>query len=497
MDSLQRIAKKLPGGALRPGAQETDLEAAEAALGQKLPEEWRQLYRLHDGENGSVGALLGMSWLPLAEVVSNWRGWMDLLSEYQEEGSHFSVPPGAIQEHYIDRGWIPIAHDHGGNHLGIDLNPGPQGRPGQIINFGRDQEIKRVIAYGAADLWRFVAEELESERCRLEDGYVVSERDFLGELPVPLYHAAPQQDAPDLEAWKAGLSPAWQAIVGDPARFVKSKEVYLMRKELTDLEGLRWCRQLLKTSFAANKISNLNPLASIASLRSINANGNPVEDLRPLSGLAGLRELTLTDTLVKDLSPLQGLEQLQELFLGGTAVTDLSSLPLSINCLSLPEGCRDWSDLARLPKLKTLSVVGLEPGLEALKGLRELTVKVRPGDDLSGLARLTKLHRLSLFGARDASFLEGMSGLRELSLNDCELSDLNGLRGKKHFASFQTYESPVADLSGLLECPALARVAGSFEQFMYLKDRVKADYSSIRGDMTDEQRELWLSHNRS
>lgn len=482
MDSLQRIAKTLPGGTLRAGASEAELEAAEAALGQALPEEWREIYRLHDGENRSTGVFFGMVWLSLQEMVSSWRGWMDLLPEYENEGSHFSVPPGAIAEHYIDRGWIPIAHDHGGNHLGIDLAPGPNGRVGQIINFGRDQEIKRVIAYEAGDLWRFLAENFESGL------------DFLGELPVPLYYAVDSAEPPD--GWPLGLSEAWQAIIGDPKRFVKSKEVYLMRKELTDLEGLRWCSQLLSLSFAVNKISNLAPLAGLTTLRSINANGNPVEDLRPLSGLHGLRELTLTGTRVRDVSPLQSLEALRELFLGGTPVTDLGRLPTGLNCLSLPEGARDWSVLARLPRLKSLSVVGWEPGLEQLKGLRELTVRVRPGDDLRGLAQLSKLHSLSLHGAREAGFLSGMSGLRELSLTDCELPNLEGLRGKEHFAAFKTYESPVVDLSGLLECPKLKSMAGSFGQFLYLKDRVQADFSSIRGDMTDEQREVWLSHNR-
>ncbi|MBN9415027.1 MAG: SMI1/KNR4 family protein [Candidatus Eremiobacteraeota bacterium] len=473
MDSLQRISKKVPGG-LRPGASQAALEAAEKALGQQLPEEWREFYRLHDGESDdSPGIFFGMGWLSLEEMVRNWRTWMDLLPEYQEEGQHYSVPPGAIQEHYIDRGWIPIAHDFGGNHLGIDLNPGPQGQPGQIINFGRDQEIKRVICKSPADLWRFVDENFGRE--------------------LDLLEGFPEETTEEPMV----LSPAWQAIVTDPKRWVKNKEVYLMRKGLTDLEGLRWCKGLLKVSFAANGISNLLPLAGLAGLRSINANGNPVEDLSPLSGLQDLRELTLTNTRVTDLRPLQGLEQLKELYLGGTAVTDLSCLPLGLNCLSLPEGFRDWGVLARLSKLKTLSVAGWEPGLEKLKGLRELTVQVRPGDDLSGLAQLSRLHRLSLFEAKDASFLSGMTGLRELSLNECNLPDVNGLRGNAHFTTFKTYESPVADLSGLLECPALAVVAGSFEQFMYLKDRVKADYSSIRGDMTDEQRELWLSYNRS
>jgi hypothetical protein len=48
------------------------------------------------------------------------------------------------------------------NHIGIDLDPGPCGVVGQVINFGRDQERKYVLARSWAHFLEDVAEELEA-----------------------------------------------------------------------------------------------------------------------------------------------------------------------------------------------------------------------------------------------------------------------------------------------------------------------------------------------
>ncbi|NPC91257.1 hypothetical protein HOO54_03060 [Bacillus sp. WMMC1349] len=47
--------------------------------------------------------------------------------------------------------WIPISSDGSGNHIGIDLDPDKEGKVGQVINFGADEEVKYVIAYQLKD----------------------------------------------------------------------------------------------------------------------------------------------------------------------------------------------------------------------------------------------------------------------------------------------------------------------------------------------------------
>lgn len=104
--AFQRWAQLLPPDSLRPGAAEGQLAAAEALLGRGLPQEWRHLYACHDGEAGTQGVLSGLTWLPLAEMVRQWQSWMELLADYQDEGEHDLVPPGFIQERYIEAGCL-------------------------------------------------------------------------------------------------------------------------------------------------------------------------------------------------------------------------------------------------------------------------------------------------------------------------------------------------------------------------------------------------------
>lgn len=460
---------------LNDGASEGELAEAERHLGQPLPLEWREIYRKHNGEKKGAGVLGGLSWSPLAEMVSHWRGWKELEADFQEEDGHFSEPPGAVQECYIHSGWIPFAHDHAGNHLGIDLAPGPRGRQGQIICFGRDQEVKRVLFPSAHEFWRSVAEAFRAGR-------------------VPDLLAEAEDSSSLAEDWPEGLSPRWRELVDKPREFLKSRQLYLIKKGLSDLEGLRGCLNLLELSIAKNEVRELTPLARLKNLRELIANDNPIEDLSPLAGLRQLRKLSLSGTRVRDLAPLGKLEQLKELDLSDTLVTDLAGLPCGLQELSLPEGVQDYAILGQLPKLRTLGLVGVPAGLKEWKGVRELTIRVRPGDELTALAGLKKVQSLRLHGAVTSDFLSGMDGLRELSLHHCNLPDLDALKGKTRFTNLLARDSEVANLDGLLECPALKKVTVSFDHFFYLKDRLKADFSSICGPMSERQEDLWMAY---
>ena len=82
-------------------------------------------------------------------MIDDWNVWRDIASDPLNDDlseNSTSYPSGAVQTVYTTPGWIPFAHDGGGNHLGIDLSPGPVGQIGQVINFGRDEDNKFVIA---------------------------------------------------------------------------------------------------------------------------------------------------------------------------------------------------------------------------------------------------------------------------------------------------------------------------------------------------------------
>ncbi|GMG19082.1 unnamed protein product [Ambrosiozyma monospora] len=68
-----------------------------------------------------------------------------------------SIPPEFIQLSYANSGWVPLVTDYTGNHIGVDIAPGPKGTIGQVIIFGRDYDTKYVIASNWGEfLFQFV-----------------------------------------------------------------------------------------------------------------------------------------------------------------------------------------------------------------------------------------------------------------------------------------------------------------------------------------------------
>jgi cell wall assembly regulator SMI1 len=120
-----------------PPATETELTAFERRVGIKLPRAYHQLYRWHDGEDDDrSGHIYGLPILPLDEAGSQWQAWVDVLA-----GS--------------------------GNHIGLDFDPWPGGRVGQVILFGRDEEVKAVLAESLGKFLDWIVGLLESGNFRL------------------------------------------------------------------------------------------------------------------------------------------------------------------------------------------------------------------------------------------------------------------------------------------------------------------------------------------
>lgn len=151
---------------LRAGATESELDALEKHIGFTLPQDFRELYKWHDGQNWENGYVFGLEFIPLARVKTEWDVWKSLESEFgdDEVNKHFSRPTGAITEKYINAGWLAFLVDGGGNSIGVDLSPDARGKEGQIINFGRDEKHKYVLADSVAQFLREYWKRLEEGR---------------------------------------------------------------------------------------------------------------------------------------------------------------------------------------------------------------------------------------------------------------------------------------------------------------------------------------------
>jgi cell wall assembly regulator SMI1 len=154
---------------LNPGLTEAEIADARDIAGS---EQLKQLYRLANGERrNGIGFFFGLRFMPINEVAKTAQVWRDVAQsdpELAEDGEfHSSNPEGAITAKYINLGWIAFADDFGGNHLSVDTAPGPAGTPGQVINSGRDEERKRVIAGSLATFLGWMADALERGNCAI------------------------------------------------------------------------------------------------------------------------------------------------------------------------------------------------------------------------------------------------------------------------------------------------------------------------------------------
>ncbi|SCU99371.1 LADA_0H19328g1_1 [Lachancea dasiensis] len=81
-----------------------------------------------------------------------------------------SIPRDTIQPVYAHPSWIPLVTDNAGNHIAVDLAPGPDGHHGQIILFGREFDTKFVVANNWGDFLLNFANDLEKGNWYIMDG---------------------------------------------------------------------------------------------------------------------------------------------------------------------------------------------------------------------------------------------------------------------------------------------------------------------------------------
>jgi cell wall assembly regulator SMI1 len=175
-----------------------DLNELELDLDCSLPQDVRESITIHDGqERGGTptGIIFGSMLLDCEEILQEWKQWKEVNDQYmlsatQEVPKAFGsttlqpvnpqwrnellskqdcVPANAVQKAYAHPGWIPLVRDWGGNNIAIDLAPGPQGKWGQVILFGRDYDIKYVVARSWSAFMAMVADDLGSGKWFVEE----------------------------------------------------------------------------------------------------------------------------------------------------------------------------------------------------------------------------------------------------------------------------------------------------------------------------------------
>jgi cell wall assembly regulator SMI1 len=109
--------------ALRPPAAPEAIARTEAALGTSFSPDFAASLAVHEGQGTSGLELIGGFRLyDLSSIVGAWQMFLRM----EQDGSIA-----------WDRRWIPIATDGNGNHLILDLAPGP--------SYGRVAQVPRLV----------------------------------------------------------------------------------------------------------------------------------------------------------------------------------------------------------------------------------------------------------------------------------------------------------------------------------------------------------------
>lgn len=452
---------------LNPPATMHAIEAAEREIGAEFPEDIKTLYLTHNGENPEgPGLFFGLSFLPLESMLAEWRLLAELDKNEGQEGVSYSFPELWIQqEKHISNGWIPIGSDGKGNYIGFDLSPYVNGRTGQIINFGRKNEVKFVITYNMKEFMVFLLKTLNDGLYTVDGkeswsyGKTRNQHffDALKTMELPLFHP-PHKKADAAQQWFIRLDDKWKEIIQDTGKTLKEfyNEKYFSSsdKDISDISPLAECKNLKSIILSGNRITDIAPLQELQELEELHITGNPLVCIAPLKNVKGLQSIYLTDTLVEDLKPLTEIYRLRELGIGRIPAADYDVLPmLRLRVLSATVRNRgELNAIAACANLESLHIDQLSGVSTAdlhvignLKNLKTLIISNSQFDNLDFLEGNARLHYLKLENChiKDASSIANLENLEYLDLKDTQVENMDAIAGSRPLKRLEEMKNPL------------------------------------------------------
>ena len=231
-------------------------------------------------------------------------------------------------------------------------------------------------------------------------------------------------------------------------------------KNITDLTGLEYATNLTHSDLAVNAIENLEPLAGLIRLQTLDLSDNQIVDITPLANLTNLTELEVSSNQVRDLNPLAGLTRLTFLGLWNNRISDLNPLMNLTALQTLWLNSNEIVDITPLANLTNLTELTLSQNqvrdltpLMNLTALETLWLNSNVIVDITPLANLTNLTELraSQNQVRDLNPLVNLTALQTLRLNMNAIVDITPLSGLKNLKELRIADNPIGDFTPLTE----------------------------------------------
>jgi cell wall assembly regulator SMI1 len=159
--------------ALRKPSTDAQLARLAKLFPTKLPRDFTQSLKVHDGLRGSYLGRLRLfdyyALLPVASIIAEYKCLCGLQAECPFGGSQAGGDPAVRNDAHWRPGWLPIM-DADGDKLALDLDPAPGGTAGQVIAWSNTGgRPLRVLSPSFAIWLACLAERLDKRRFRLDE----------------------------------------------------------------------------------------------------------------------------------------------------------------------------------------------------------------------------------------------------------------------------------------------------------------------------------------
>lgn len=162
---------------LNVGITDNEVEHLEKLINAKLPTDFIDFYKTHNGQKYDSAGLIECEELLSSErIIDEWKAWKSLLDnkDFEDEnGPYTSDPDNGIKNDWWNALWIPITYDGSGNHYCLDLDPADNGTHGQIIRMTHD-DPQRILVANSFKEW------LTDYKNKLANGQLIYSNDYFG-----------------------------------------------------------------------------------------------------------------------------------------------------------------------------------------------------------------------------------------------------------------------------------------------------------------------------
>jgi cell wall assembly regulator SMI1 len=158
--------------ALRKPATDVQLRWLEGRLSAKLPRDFVQSLKVHDGLRNSyldqVRLFNYWALLPIRAIWTEWKGMTDLQAEGDFGGCQCKVTPRLKNDSHWRAGWVPFM-DADGDKLVLDLDPGARSKVGQVFKWSNSGSFAPRVLADSFGVWlAAVAAALSRRQFRLD-----------------------------------------------------------------------------------------------------------------------------------------------------------------------------------------------------------------------------------------------------------------------------------------------------------------------------------------